>query len=491
MTQKNDYPRLKVGVSGFAAYVPPYRVRLSEWCKWRNENYQKLKEVVGSSFRMRGPNENAYTMAATAVRRLIEQYSIDPQKIGYLALGTESSTDNSAGAIIIKGMVNDALSANGKPKINRDCEVPEFKHACLGGMYAMKAVARYLALDGKDKVGIVVCSDIAEYEPFTSGEPTQGAGAVAILIEENPSILNLELENSGTSSEYRGSDFRKPFYRFLAQKPGHYGQLRDFPIFNGRYSTMCYIDAVLKAMENMFGKVGIKPSKFLEELSAIFLHRPYQRMAETGLIMSYFLALALGDSKDRKELDNYAKKSKIETSDLVNELTGKRNIECGTEGFDLAKDIFPLAQNVASEFRKSSKFKGLMTNLGLSEMQQVGNLYTASLPAWIAAGLEKAATNNIELHSNRILTIGYGSGDAAEIIPMELTPKWKESASNISFGKALQNPIDIDEETYISLHSGKVPKRELIEAPKVFYIDKIGTREGVINDFGIEYYKFS
>ena len=84
-------------------------------------------------------------------------------------------------------------------------------------------------------------------------------------------------------------------------------------------------------------------------------------------------------------------------------------------------------------------------------MQQVGNLYTASLPAWIAAGLEKAATNNIELHSNRILTIGYGSGDAAEIIPMELTPKWKESASNISFGKALQNPIDIDEETYISL----------------------------------------
>ena len=491
MAYTNDYVRPRVGVSGFAAYVPPYRVSLSEWCKWRNENYQKISEVVGSSFRVRGPNENAYTMAATAVNRLIKQYSIDPQRIGYLALGTESSTDNSAGAIIIKGMVNDALASNGKPKINRDCEVPEFKHACLGGMYAMKAAARYLALDGKDKVAIVVCSDIAEYEPYTSGEPTQGAGAVAMLIENNPTILSLELENSGTSSEYRGVDFRKPFYRFLDQKPGPYGQPRDFPIFNGRYSTTCYIDAVLEAMKNMFDKVGIKPSKFLKGLSAIFLHRPYQRMAETGLIMSYFLALALGDSKDQQELGDYAKKSKINISELINELTRKRNIESGAEEFDMAEDIFPLAQRTARYFRSSLKFKGLMTELGMSEMQQVGNLYTASLPAWIAAGLENAATNNIELHGNRILTIGYGSGDAAEIIPMGLTKNWRESASNISFQKALQNPIDIDEETYVSLHSGELPKSSLVEAPEVFYIDKIGAREGMIDDFGIEYYKFS
>src|SRR5687767_9793901 len=144
-----------LGISGFATYLPPYRVRLESWCGWAGQPWPKIRAVVGNSFRMRGHEENVYTMAASAVLRLIKAYDVDPASIGYLALGTESSTDNSAGAVIVKGMI---------PEINRNCEVPEFKHACLGGVYAMKAAARYLALDGKKKKAIVVCSDIAEYE---------------------------------------------------------------------------------------------------------------------------------------------------------------------------------------------------------------------------------------------------------------------------------------------------------------------------------------
>src|SRR4029450_8818867 len=99
----------------------------------------------------------------TAVRRPTPAYDTDPRRVGYFALGTESSTDNSAGAVIVKGMVNDALRALRAPPLARHCEVPEFKHACLGGVYAMKAAARYVALDGVDKLAIVVCADIAEY----------------------------------------------------------------------------------------------------------------------------------------------------------------------------------------------------------------------------------------------------------------------------------------------------------------------------------------
>ena len=53
-------------------------------------------------------------MAATAVMRLIDQYDIDPARVKFLGLGTESSTDNSAGAIIVKGMVDQALIAAGQ-----------------------------------------------------------------------------------------------------------------------------------------------------------------------------------------------------------------------------------------------------------------------------------------------------------------------------------------------------------------------------------------
>jgi len=174
------------GISGFASYMPPHRVQLAQWCQWTGDQFDKIHNVVGNSFRMCGANENAYTMAATAVLRLIEQYDVDPQSIGYLALGTESSTDNSAGAVIVKGMVNRALREAGRSEISRACEVPEFKHACLGGVYALKAANRYLATDGHNRTAIVVCADIAEYERASSGEPTQGAGAVAMLVEAEP-----------------------------------------------------------------------------------------------------------------------------------------------------------------------------------------------------------------------------------------------------------------------------------------------------------------
>ena len=128
----------EVGISGFGVYVPPYRVNLETWCDWTNNPWDKTQAVVGNSFRMRGPAQSVYTIAASAVLRLIENYSIDPQRIGFLGLGTESSTDNSAGAIIVKGMLDDALRARGLPPISRNCEVPEVKHACLGGVYALK-----------------------------------------------------------------------------------------------------------------------------------------------------------------------------------------------------------------------------------------------------------------------------------------------------------------------------------------------------------------
>src|SRR5690606_41294040 len=66
---------------------------------WTGQPWEKTRAVVGRSFRMRGPEQSVYTMAATAVMRLIERYEVDPRRIGFLGLGTESSTDNSARAV--------------------------------------------------------------------------------------------------------------------------------------------------------------------------------------------------------------------------------------------------------------------------------------------------------------------------------------------------------------------------------------------------------
>ena len=138
----------KPGVSAMSAYVPPFRVGLEDWCAWTGNPWEKIEAGVGKSFRVPGSHENVYTMAANAVLRLIRNNDIDPQKVGFLGLGTESSTDNCAGAVIVRGMVDNALDELGLPRLSRHCEVPEFKHACLGGVYGMKGALRHLALDG-------------------------------------------------------------------------------------------------------------------------------------------------------------------------------------------------------------------------------------------------------------------------------------------------------------------------------------------------------
>lgn len=479
-----------LGISGFASYIPPHRVALQDWCQWTGDSWDKIRNVVGHSFRMRGHNENAYTMAATAVLRLIRNYDIDPARIGFLGLGTESSTDNSAGAVIIKGMVNQGLKHHQLPALARACEVPEFKHACLGGVYAMKAAARYLAFDGQDKVAIVVCADVAEYRQSTSGEPTQGAGAVAMLIEPNARLMTVDLKNSGSASDYRGPDFRKPFLRFMKQSPTQWAQPRDFPIFNGKYSTTCYIDEVLAAMRDLFARSSHRPSEYLRSMAATFLHRPYQRMAETGLIMSYLLALALGGADDLQELADYARVAEVDTDALVAELTQDADVYRLVETQSLSTELYPLATHTARAFRAAPQFSALMTDLGHDTIKDVGNLYTASLPAWMAAGIEDATRRGLDLTGQPILTIGYGSGDAAEVIPMRFVEGWQEAAANINFEASLATVSTLSQSAYQALHDGEAPATPVAEQSEVFYIDRIGSREEQFDDSGIEYYRY-
>src|SRR4051812_28286769 len=166
------------GVSAMSLYVPPFRVNLESWCGWTGNSWEKISAVVGRSFRVPGRHENVYTMAANAVLRLIRQNDVDPSRIGFLGLGTESSTDNAAGAVIVRGMVDRALESLGQPRLSRHLEVPEFKHACLGGIYALKSALRYAVSDGAEQLAIVVSADVAEYERGSRGG-RGGGGAAA------------------------------------------------------------------------------------------------------------------------------------------------------------------------------------------------------------------------------------------------------------------------------------------------------------------------
>jgi hydroxymethylglutaryl-CoA synthase len=483
-----------VGISGLAAYVPPYRVCLEEWSEWTGNNPDKIRAVVGSSFRMRGSEQSVYTLAATAVLRLIRNYGLDPSRVSYLGFGTESSTDNAAGAVIIKGMVNDGLRALGKPALPRECEVPEFKHACLGGVYAMKGALRYLATDGAGRQAIVVSSDLAQYARGSSGEQTQGAGAVAMLLEEDPKLATVDLRAAGKSSDYRGADFRKPFIRFNQTAPGHHGHLNDFPVFNGPYSTACYLEATIAALGAMFEKADARPSSWLKDLGAIFMHRPYQRMPESGLALGYLFALSRGDETDRTELSAHCEAAGECTDAVIEELGARPAIgEAAEDPARPSPEAYPRAMNVVRALRSTDAYRDVVTGklaFGADLVAELGNLYTASLPAWIAAGFEDAAESGEDLTDHRLLLIGYGSGDAAEAIPCQVVPGWEAAARKIRMSEALADPIGLDRDQYERLHDGRQVEiaRSMSEE---FVVSHVGDRvDAPVVDEGIEYYRF-
>lgn len=484
----------RIGISGLAAYVPPFRVWLEDWCEWTGNQWPKVREVVGRSFRLRGPNQSIYTMAATAVLRLINQYDIDPTRVKFLGLGTESSTDNSAGAIIVKGMVDRALVAQGKAPIARSCEVPEFKHACLGGVYGMKSAIRHLALDGAGGQAIVVCADIAEYARGSSGEPTQGAGAVAMLIEEDPKLAVVDLLGSGSASDYRIMDFRKPMLRFCGQDRSESHHVQDFPVFNGKYSTTCYIDETLHALTDMYEKRGLDATRYLRSLKTIFMHRPYRRMPETGLAVAYLFALGIGNADDRAELASFCYEAGIEPDALLTEMASKPEIALLADPERLNYEAYPLTMAVFRIFRASRRYRREILDklaLGSDTMLDLGNLYTAALPAWIAAGYEQAAEEDRLSVGEEILTLGYGSGDAAEVIPFIVAENWREATAAIGFADAMEFSLDLNEKQYQALHDGRrVPDLDYIPKNE-FVIEKIGrTDKRQFQDIGIEYYRY-
>ena len=483
-----------IGISGLAAYVPPYRVWLEDWCDWTGNQWPKIREVVGRSFRVRGPNHSVYTMAATAVMRLIEQYDIDPARVKFLGLGTESSTDNSAGAIIVKGMVDQALEAVGKAPISRSCEVPEFKHACLGGVYGMKGAIRHLALDGAGGQAIVVCADIAEYARGSSGEPTQGAGAVAMLLEENPRMAIVDLVASGSASDYRVMDFRKPMSRFCGQDRSETHQVQDFPVFNGKYSTTCYVDETLHALSDMYVKRKLDPSDYLRSLRTVFLHRPYRRMPETGWAISYLFALSDGNAEDRAELASYCYEAGVEQQALRDEMLAKPAVAALASPERLQYEAYPLTMAVYRVFRASRHYRREILDklaLGSDTMLDLGNLYTAALPAWMAAGFEQALDENSLSPGEEILTLGYGSGDAAEVIPFFVADDWREATRKIGFADAMSTGIDLNREQYEALHDGRRPPGLAQFPSNEFVIDRVGSSdERHFSDLGIEYYKY-
>jgi hydroxymethylglutaryl-CoA synthase len=201
-------------------------------------------------------HEDPVALAATAARRLFATSGVDPATIGLCVVGTESAVDHSKP---VAAYLHRLLGLPSR------CRVFEAKHACFGGTAGLLAALDWIASGAsRGRRALIVCTDIARYALNSAGEPTQGAGAVALVISESPRLVALEHGVTGSYSQ-DVNDFWRPLYSKEAVVDGH-------------HSVQCYLDALAGAY-NAWRDANLAEG-LSDQLARRCYHVPYGKMAK-------------------------------------------------------------------------------------------------------------------------------------------------------------------------------------------------------------------
>ena len=208
--------------------------------------------------------EDTATMAAQAASQLLGRLAADEvASLRYLVVGTETGVDQ---AKPIAAYVHGMLQRAGFP-IAQAISTYDIQHACASGAIGVVSIGTMLGAsrDGGER-GVIICTDEARYSPGTSAEITQGAASVAVLVEPDPRLLELDLGGVGYASR-DVDDFFRPLGSIAAQ-------------VRGRYSIECYRNAVEDALLDLCARTERSMSELLVETDLFAFHVPFRSLPE-------------------------------------------------------------------------------------------------------------------------------------------------------------------------------------------------------------------
>jgi hydroxymethylglutaryl-CoA synthase len=246
---------IRVGIDAMGVAIPRRYIDMTDLARARNVDPAKYLHGLGArEMAVADPSEDTVSLAAEAGRRAIANAGLDVQKLGMLVVGTETGVDHSKPV---------ASFVHGLLALPRAMRVYDTQHACYGGTAGLWAACEWIASGAAaGRSALVICSDIARYGIATAGEPTQGAGAVAMVIAENPAMLAIDVGVSGASSTHV-HDFWRPLGHRVAEVDGH-------------YSVQCYLDALAGAYRGWHERSRIASG----DLARICYHVPFCKMAK-------------------------------------------------------------------------------------------------------------------------------------------------------------------------------------------------------------------
>lgn len=450
---------MKVGIHSIAFDIPQLYLPITTLAEARNIEADKLIKGLGL-LKMSFPDvhQDVVTMASNAALKLIRQENIKPNEISRIYVGTESGVDSSkpVGSYVLSNL--ESVLGEGS---FRNCDVVDLTFACIGAVDALQNCLDYIRLNPTKKA-IVIASDNAKYDLNSTGEYTQGAGAIAMLITANPNILSFS-NAVGVATE-GVFDFFKPRRAVSKatittsdENPEWQGVLeneiaiyKEQPVFDGQYSNQCYINRITEAYEH-FKTESEQQGKIYENWTNILMHLPYCFQGRRTFIEIF--------AKENPEL-------------LVTQI--------GETNKDKVKAL-----------AKSEEYLSLVkTKIQPSEIAsgQVGNIYTGSIFLGMLSTLCYHYQQKTDLAHHKLGFIAYGSGSKSKVFTAEVGANWHLAMSKVHLFETLNECQAIDFATYEKLHRKEL-KQSVIQPKDEFYLGGIERENPVL--IGARYYKFA
>ncbi len=447
-----------VGVDDLAIYVPKLYLDYKDFAEARGIDPQKLEYGIGiKKMAITDTNQDSACMAANACLKLMQRNRLHPEDIGRVYVATESSLDESkAMNSFVIGMLEQIY---GEGSFEHAGGI-ECKFACVSGSYALYDNANWIrAEENNGKAAVVIVSDIAKYDIGSAGEYTQGGGAVAMLIRENPRLMAFDQKVASTTikNEY---DFYRPFGK-------------ETPLVNGSYSNLLYLISVRKAFDAYkekalkSGLIKLKDGESITDHIDFFaVHLPYRKMGEKAL--AYLLRHEWRHLPRWKHVIKEVSTPEPQPKDPRGTI---ESILADTE-FMKADEQFRRAFMQTSFYNEVYE-KKMTSSLEASAL--IGNLYTASMYMGLRSLLEFEHKKGTDLEGKRVGFGSYGSGSSAMVFSGIIQPQYKEIVSRMDLDTDIGPRQRLSIEEYERLHrKERAFTDSVINAHKEFVLVKLG-----------------
>ena len=450
---------LKIGIDAISFDIPKIYLPINDLAVARNIEPAKLEKGLGL-LRMAFPDvhQDVVVFAANALRKLIRQENLEPKDISRIYVATESGVDSSKpiGSYLLSLMEDEFGDGSFE-----HCDTVEMTFACIGGVDAMHNSLDFVRIN-PDKKAIVISTDLAKYDLYSTGEYTQGAGAVAVLLSANPRIITID-NHIGVSAK-GVFDFFKP-KRTLTKKevtgqdgnPEWFGVLeneisiaKDQPVFDGQYSNTCYQDRIRGAYFDLKNILGEKGTLY-KNWTNIVVHLPYSFQGRRMFAEIYALDSELKNTLS-DDLQLYAEKIK--------------EIGKSDDYKAFAAEKFAPAEAASSD---------------------IGNMYSGSIFMALLSTLYFHHAKDNEIKGGKLGFLAYGSGAKSKAFEGLIEEGWKAQISKTQLFEVLEQAKPIDIKTYDALHKKEL-KTSVITPKNEHILDRIEKENPVL--IGARYYKW-